>query len=174
MGNPVVLYSVQSFLAYYINTRYYQGVHYVWCSPYYNCATNAALVPTIPYTASPKKIYERLMDDISITDFHHNKYEIKRNTMGLLKGAKIMLGKGKINDEDYNSIEVTVKKCQEGNAIIEYFRPLIYVIPYELNEAHIKSVEINERALPLSNEFIIDELTAGMFDIIDSKGGIRF
>lgn len=171
MSEPVVLYSVQSYLAYYINTNYYNKIHYAWCASSFDCETKSALSPKTAHTSNPKNIYENLMKDISTPDNHYKRPEIHRNTVGLLKGASIMLQKNVITESQYDSIRTIIKKCQKGAAVSEYFRPLVYVIPFELNKPLIKSVEIGKRALPLSDEFIIEELPKGNFDIIDIKGG---
>lgn len=174
MNDPVVLYSVQSYLAYYINTHFYNSVHYVWCASSFDSETNATLTPKLPYTSNPKHIYNSFKKDISTNDNHYIRSEIRRNTVGLLNGANVMLNKGKITNEQFALVKTIIKNCQKGNAVIEYFRPLIYVIPYELNKQIIRPVEVEKRALPLSNEYIIEELTEGKFDIIDIKeGGLR-
>lgn len=173
MNDAVVLYSVQSALAFYINEEYYNKKHYAWCSPFFDYRTESRRTPAVPYTSNPKDIYNKLKENISIIDRHYNRSEIERNVMGLLRGAQIMREKERITESTYLDIKSIIKTSQDGLNIKEYFRPLLYVIPYKLNENLIKSVSVEDRALPFSSEYIIEELPSGNFSIIDYMGGDR-
>lgn len=174
MKEPVVLYSVQSYLAYYINTEFYGGKHYVWCAPFFDSNKESHLTPKLPYTSNPIDIFKAYNKDISMCDKHYPRNEIERNTVALLKGARIMYKKGGIDESTYNQIEKTIDNCSKDERVIEYFRPLIYVIPYKLNKSIVKKVDVDKRAGTLSPEYLIEALPTERFSIIDlGQEGIK-
>lgn len=174
MKEPVVLYSIQSYLAYYINTRYYGDKHYVWCAPFFDSSKESGLTPKLPYTSNPIDVYKSFYNDISIHDRHYKRKEIQRNTVGLLNGAKIMRNKGVITEDIYQKIVKTIDSCSEDEKINEYFRPLIYVIPYEINKNKVREVDVDEGAGALSPEYIIEGLLTDDFSVIDlGEEGIK-
>ncbi len=113
MKEPVVLYSIQSYLAYYINTTYYDDKHFVWCAPFFDSNKESGLTPKLPYTSNPIDIFKSYYKDITIRDRHYKCNEIKRNTVALLKGAKIMYSKGAINEETLQKIRRTINLCSK-------------------------------------------------------------
>lgn len=174
MKKPVVLYSIQSYLAYFINTKYYCGKHYVWCAPYFDSNREAALMPKLAYTSNPIDILKAFYKDITIHDRHYKDSEIKRNTVGLLKGASTMHSKGVIDDDTLSKIKKIIHQCSKDEKKAEYFRPLIYVIPYTANQSLIKEVTPRRRAAALSPEYLIEALPADNFSIIDlGEEGIK-
>ncbi len=52
---PLVLYSVNTYLAFMINERYYEGKHYVWCSEVFDARDRdrLGLYGNIPPTSNP-------------------------------------------------------------------------------------------------------------------------
>lgn len=174
MRDPVVLYSIQSYLAYYINTKYYGDKHYAWCAPFFDSNKESELTPKLPYTSNPVSIYKSFYRDITIQDNHYQKQEIERNTVGLLHGAEIMKRKKAITEEVYEKIKRTIASCLKDERISEYFRPLIYVIPYGVNKAKVREVDVGEGAGTLSPEYIIEGLSTDDFSIIDlGKEGLE-
>lgn len=174
MKNPVVLYSIQSYLAYYINTTYYGDRHFVWCAPFFDSNKESGLTPKLPYTSNPIDIFKSYYKDITIHDRHYKCTEIKRNTVALLKGAKIMHTKGVIDDSTFDKIKKTINLCSKDEKVAEYFRPLIYVIPYELNKVLVKEVDVGKSAGTLSPEYLIEALPTDSFSIIDlGEEGIK-
>ncbi len=167
MKEPVILYSIQSYLAYYINTRYYNNIHYVWCAPFFDSNKESGLTPKLAYTSNPIDIFKSYYRDITVRDRHYKRPEIERNTVALLKGATIMKDKGAISDETYEKIKKTISSCSQDEKISEYFRPLIYVIPYETNKHLINEVDVDKSAGTLSPEYIIENLPTDKFNIID-------
>lgn len=167
MKEPVVLYSIQSYLAYYINTKYYGDKHYAWCAPFFDTKKESGLTPKLPYTSNPIDVYKSFYNDISVHDRHYDRKEVQRNTMGLLKGASIMKDAGTISEAVYQKIVKTIDSCLKDEKIAEYFRPLIYVIPYENNKEKIREVDVDEGAGTLSPEYIIEGLLTNDFSVID-------
>ena len=174
MRNPVVLFSIQSYLAYYINTTYYNNKHYVWCAPFFDSKKQSRLIPELPYTSNPIDIFKAYHKDISIRDNHYIRGEIQRNTVALFKGACIMYDNGKIDKKAFDTIKTIIDNSIKDQHISEYFRPLIYIIPYRLNEAFITNVLPNEAAGTLSPEYLLEGLPTNRFSIIDlGEEGIR-
>ena len=142
-------------------------MHYVWCAPFFDYNKESALTPRVPYTSNPIDVFRSLRKDILIYDNHKERNEIHRNVIGLLRGANIMYSSGKISKEDYDELQHKIVLCQKDENFREYFRPLIYVIPYALNQTIIKKVPCDKAALTLSSEYIIKSLPRSNFNIID-------
>jgi hypothetical protein len=159
MPDPLVLYSTQTLLAYRINQRYYKEKHWVLCSPYRGRGSAAAFDSTVPPSSSPFEIYRNLHEDVQGNDQHSAK--IKANKEGLLRGANAKLKKGIINRDIVGEIAAVVNKAQVSD-----FSPVLYVIPYQRVVKQIKLVPVEQRAHPLSDEYQIDLLPRGHFDII--------
>ena len=150
--NNCFLYSVNSYLAYYINEKYYKGIHYVWCAPLFNNENN-------PPSSNPKKIYASLQEDVKGNDKHSAK--IQQNKVGLLKGAESMFDTGKITKEEKEDILFIVHEAD-----ISDFTPLLYIIDKKLTADKIIKVPLKERANTHSDEFLIKNLHTDEFDVI--------
>lgn len=159
---PLILYSVNTYLAYMINERYYDSQHYVWCSEVFDARTHHQLgrYGHIPPTSNPYEIYHNLYEEVRLSDRHSTKIEQNRN--GILRGAKAKLLNGIIVPEQYDEIERIIKSVD-----ISDFRPILYVIPYNNVAADVHEVPIEERAHPLSIEYRIDSLDRVYFDPIE-------
>lgn len=146
------LYSVNSYLAHWINENFYQGIHYVWCTPLFNCENN-------PPSSNPKEIYNSLIEDVKRQDKHSDK--IRKNKLGLLKGTEKMFELGIITQKERDDILLIIRE-----ASINKFSPLLYII--DLNQAGKKfnPVPREERANILSDEYIIKNLYTDEFDVI--------
>jgi hypothetical protein len=155
----LLLYSINSWLSYKIAEAYFQDVHYVWCSPFFN-ATRIN-----PPSSNPIDIYNNLRSDVDGKDRHSSKIEQIR--AGIIKGANIKKNHGIITEEQEQEIIEIVNAAE-----IEDFRPLIYIIPTEKVEKIVKQVSVKYKADKFSQEYIIEELHKNMFDIIDFEGRI--
>lgn len=157
----IVLYSTNTYLAYHINEIYYDSKHFVWCSPVFNPNVLSEEDPRrrIPPSSSPYNIYKTLKEDVEKADLHSAK--IRDNKEGLMKGAGIMYRNEIIDLKTKATIEKIIK-----TATINDFIPLLYVIPYQLVANKINTVEVSDRANPLSEEYQIIDLLKGEFDII--------
>jgi hypothetical protein len=67
-----------------------------------------------------------------------------------------------ITEEDFREIGMILK-----GALLNDFRPLIYVIPIDGITSLVENVPIEDKAHPLSEEYIITELPRAAFDIIE-------
>jgi hypothetical protein len=160
MKTPIILYSASTWLAYSIAERFY-GVHYAWCTAFYDGIT-APRHFNIPPTSSPAEIYRNLEEETRRGDLHSN--AITRNVNGIMTGAKAKLETGVITDAQYDAIEVVVEEAK-----IPDFRPVLYVILFDLLEGRIPEVPVSQRAHPLSLEYRIEDLRSGCFDLLELR-----
>ncbi|MDP2313782.1 MAG: hypothetical protein Q8P41_12815 [Pseudomonadota bacterium] len=145
-------------LAYNINMRYYGGLHYLWCTPYFGSDYQSPHF-TVPPSSSPLEIYQALSHEINGSDKHGTK--IKLNRMGVRKGAEHMAIRGKITVDTKNEI-IAISKA----ALPQQFRPLLCVIPRLEAVPFYHKVPIKNRANPLSHEYILADLPQSAFDLI--------
>ncbi len=155
-----VLYSVNTWLAYNLSKRYYTGVHYVWCSPIFNSRNHPSFDATPPPTSCPADIYHSLAEEVRRRDGHSAK--IAENRRGLLNGAQKKLAAGSITTDELREIHEIADAATHSD-----FRPLLYVIPYAGVSHLLKPVPVSERAHPMSQEYVIEELPTELFDTIE-------
>ena len=162
MADPLLLYSINSWLAYIIAERYYRSEHYVWCSPFFNSRTISSIDATTPPTSNPYEIYCNLLDEVSNGDRHSAK--IKENKVGILKGASFKKQAGVITEGQERDIVSIVDLAETRD-----FKPLLYLIPFHLTSGSLKEVPISERAHPLSIEYVIESLPRTHFEVIEFR-----
>jgi hypothetical protein len=160
MPDPLLLYSTNTWLAYAISQRYYNGSHFVWCSPFKGPGSTPLYANATPPSSSPLEIYRSLSADVNAVDQHSSK--IAANKVGLLKGATIKRDQGKIDENTFNEITAVIDSSSKRD-----FRPLLYVIPYSLVANVILRVPVEQRAHPLSDEFIVEDLRSDLFDVLE-------
>ena len=153
MANCNILYSVNTFLAYKINEQFYKGTHYVWCAPKFNCEEN-------PPSSNPKEIMRNLMNEVQKGDLHS--YKIEQNRMGLLNGVEVKGRQNIINDHQKKMLIEIITKAD-----IRYFRPILYIIPYNKIKKKIISVDCLDKADWFSEEYKIENLLSKEFDVIE-------
>ena len=146
------LYSVNSYLAHYINEKFYNGKHYVWCAPKFIENAN-------PPSSNPRDIYLSLRKAIDGGDKHSAK--ISQIKLGLIKGAEIMYAGGGITEAQRDDILILI-----NNAEIDLFLPLLYIIDKSKVIGRIKDVSRLKRASLLSEESLISDLHTDEFDIV--------
>jgi hypothetical protein len=160
VDSHLVLYSVNTEIAFLINENYYHQSHYVWCSPYFDCENRDKFLRKNPSSSNPFDIYYKFKHDIDSKDRHSS--AIQENKAGLLKGVTAKKSQGIIDDNQEQEILEIIDKAQ-----FEDFRPLIYVIPVSNVKGLGKLAPIKKRANPFSKEYIIEELPRHFFDMID-------
>ncbi len=156
---PLLLYSVNTWLAYSIAETFYDGEHYVWCTPYFSSRAAPAHV-RLPPTSAPCTIYRSLADEVKAGDRHSAK--IRDNRMGISRGMNAKLQNGTIDERQSGRIVDVL-----NGAEIRDFRPLLYVIPFDRVREIVAPVEVADRAHPLSAEFLIERLPRMHFDVIE-------
>lgn len=161
MKEPLLLYSTNTWLAYAIAERYYDGVHFAWCSPVYD-GTRADAHVNIPPSSSPADLYRLLRDEVQRGEQHSAVLEQKRK--GLIRGAEERCAQGLIGDAELEAIRETV----ERSTLSEY-RPVLYLIPYDRVRDMVIEPSVSERAHPFSIEFKVDPLPREFFDVLELK-----
>jgi hypothetical protein len=159
-----LLYSANTWLSYNLSIRYYGGVHYVWCSPIFSIKNHPGFHATPPPTSCPSDIYHNLLEEVRRRDGHSAK--IKDNRSGLSSGAQIQHSNGIITERELNEIEEIIAAADYSD-----FRPLLYLIPFGGVSHLLKEVPVRNRAHPLSQEYIIEELPTELFDAIELEKG---
>lgn len=152
-----ILFSVCTKKAYDINTEYYNGLHFVWCAPFFND-------PLQPPTSNPYSIYTLLQDIILHGDIHAK--EITDNKAGLLRGVSAREKQGIITADDRKLINSLIDRDKKTD---NYF-PVIYVIPVSKltnYKARCEKQEKEKCASRSSEEYIIKDLKAEEFYLID-------
>ena len=158
-ANPVVFYSANTWLAYNIAERYYRGEHYVWCTPFFDSNVPGFRYTVAP-TSTPRDVCINLYKEANRGDRHSTK--IADNKVGILKGAAYKKAAGVINERQQSEIAAIVAAAERQD-----FTPLLYIIPAGPVTALLKDVPVEERANPLSVEYIIEALPHRCFDVIE-------
>jgi hypothetical protein len=151
-----LLYSTNVYLKHWVQEKYWDGTHYVWCSEHFDNPPGLHLPPS----ANPANIYKRLKDDIAGRDTHSEK--IAQQKASLVELATRWSDNGQIKPTDCEEILFKVE-----TAAWEDWKPLIYVIPRALLEARMKPVPIAKRASSQANEYIISDLHRNEFEVIE-------
>ena len=159
MSDPLLLYSTATWLAFMVAERYYGGLHYVWCSPFYSSASMPSYTG-VPPTACPAEIYRNLQSEVRAGDRHSEK--IRSNKAGILRGAAAKHCSGVVSDDELREIEDVVRIAETSD-----FRPLLLVMPFSRVKELARGVPPSDRAHPLSPELLIEELPRDRFDIVD-------
>lgn len=163
LGLPLLLYSVNTTLAFLINEHYYGQRHYAWCTPFFDMRrSQASTFGNAPASANPFEIYGALLRDIRTRDRHSAL--IAQNKAGIRRGATARLQRAQISQAAATEIEQVVAMSE-----ISDYVPLIYVIPTSGVRAMVKAVPASERAHPLSREFIVEDLPRAKFDVINTE-----
>jgi hypothetical protein len=160
MEKPLILYSTNTWLAFMIAQRYYKTEHYVWCTPYFDPRKSGDHESAVPPTSSPFEVYRSLAAEVTRRDRHSEK--IKENRAGILRGANAKRHSGVIDAGQEKDIVSIVDHADSGD-----FRPLMYVIPYSEVIDRMREPPPEDKAHPLSEEYIIDSLPRALFDIIE-------
>ncbi len=161
MTEPL-LYSVNAYLAWAINERYYAGSHYVWCTAAFDTRAEGAYGAhsSTPPSSTPKEIFGELQRAAAAGDKGSEKIASVR--VGIVNGAHTKLSDGKISSEIFDEIMLVIDRCE-----IRDFRPLLYLLPREGVADKLKPVPVDQRAHPLSMEYIIENLSKPEFDVIE-------
>jgi hypothetical protein len=160
MSDPLVLYSVNTLLAYRINEHFYGQMHYVWCSPFFTASGTSLLDVPAPPSSTPCDICRTYLDDVLRQDRHSA--AIRNNRNGIKSGLEIKRADGVISAEQHQELEEIVSK-----APLEDFRPLLFVIPVQGIADLVEEVPLLQRAHPFSREYRIECLPRSHFDVLD-------
>jgi hypothetical protein len=109
MPDPLVLYSVNTLMAYRINEHFYGQIHYVWCSPFFNAGATSALDNQAPPSSTPCDICRAYLDDVQRQDRHSA--AIRNNRSGIKSGLAAKRADGVISAEQHRELEKIVSKA---------------------------------------------------------------
>jgi len=165
MTAPLILYSTNTWLSFVIAQRFYGAQHYVWCTPYFDPRRDGADESAVPPTSSPLEIYRSLAEEVRRGDRHSSK--IKDNRVGILRGASAKRQAGIITEQQEAQIASVVNLAESRD-----FRPLLFVIPYTAAATLLREPPPEDKAHPMSAEFVADALPRTCFDVID-LGDVR-
>lgn len=157
---PILYYSTNTWLSFGIAQRYYDAIHYVWCSPQITPNNRGYFDSHVPPTANPIEVFKSLYNEVRNGDRHSPK--VRENKVGILRGASAKRASGIIGEKEEREIAAVIERAE-----LKDFRPLMYIIPASLVADRIREVPVEERAAPLSFEFIIPELPRSCFDVIE-------
>lgn len=161
MPDPLLLFSVNTLLAYMISECFYGQRHYVWCSPCFDSRSRFNTVDcTNPPTSNPAEIYHNLYEETRRGDRHSAK--IDENRSGILRGADCNKSVGIITGEQEQRILSIV-----NSAGVQDFKPLLYIIPFHRVADLLKDVPVTDLAHPLSFEYKIERLPRDNFDVVE-------
>lgn len=161
MPEPLLLYSANTWLAFSIAERFYAGVHYAWCSPFFSPPSKLAGFAAPP-TAIPREIFENLWHEAVEGDIHSS--FVERNRVGILRGAEVRKAAKVITDEQEAEIAEIVSLADVRN-----FMPVLFVVPFAAIRERAKVVPPRERAHPMSVEYRIEELPRSSFDVLELR-----
>lgn len=154
-----VLYSCNHAIKFFINERYREGIHYVWCSEFFDSRWILTLMGRIPKSSNPAQIYMDMEEAVDPFDYHD--YKIADQRSKLLIQAQRWLDDGEITDQNFKEIAVLAKRSDW-----DLWRPLLYVIPRtELINQRLEHVPPEERA-NIGMEYRIKELHHNEFDVV--------
>lgn len=161
MAGPV-LYSTNPWIAHQLTKEYLNGIHYVWCSEYFDpaMAPPGSVCSAIAPSSSPKGIFEALKRDCDNEDTHSALIKNYRKTFKRL--AKNWLADSTIGKSDHEEILARLKSNSW-----KIWRPVLYVIPRENIDKgnRLIKVPLKYRA-SIGPELQIHDLALHEFDII--------
>ncbi|MBQ3166501.1 MAG: hypothetical protein IJC01_04100 [Clostridia bacterium] len=169
---PILLYSINSRLAYNINKRYYKK-HYVWCATKFNTNDNPVADRNNPDSSNPFEILKTFNEEIKkvLKDLHHTPHFLIERLNGVLYGLEI--NRDCLGEELCKDLSENIKQQRDNNTIWQQLKPVIYVIPYSLVKDRITPVPPSKTAGILSEEYILTDLKDEEFDVITDFGEIK-
>ena len=157
-----ILYSSNVFLKLLIQERFFNDVHYVWCSEYFDSEKEYAYSTgaLVGASSNPADIYRQLKRDVDSRDQHSLKIQEQRASFNARAIEKVE--DGGITQQDKEDIIYMTE-----NADILWWRPLIYVIPVtDSVRERVQKVPL-EKCASLGPEYIIADLKRSEFDVIE-------
>lgn len=162
MKKPLFLYSTNTWLAYAIAEQYYNGIHWVWCSPFFRPHDRLESASAMPVSAIPGEIADHLLRDIDSGDMHS--HLINRNRIGIARGASAKRQVGVITAEQEAEIQHMAEKAE-----LRDFKPLVFVMAFPKVQHQLVVIPPAERAHPASREYRHERLRRRWFDVLELR-----
>ena len=160
-GSNQLLYSVNPWIKFHIQSRFRGDRHYVWCSeqPDSRVLDRNTLAALVPPSSNPVEIYVDLANAVRRNERHHSKIDSIRTTYTTL--AANWVSDGSMSSADRDELIYLLEHVE-----INQWRPMMYVIPRGLVLARMRVVHPSKRA-GLGMEYIIDVLAGNEFDLLE-------
>jgi hypothetical protein len=158
----LLLYSANPWIKYVIQDNYRGGRHYVWCSDHADSRilNKYSLGANVPSSSNPIEIYQGLKAAVSSRDRHNSKIvEVKATYQALLLPQWI--ADGTLGEFERDEILYLLE-----NAEIDYWRPVLYLIPRSSVEKRLEPVPASKRA-GIGMEYIISDLHSDEFEFVE-------
>jgi hypothetical protein len=160
MSGPL-LYSTNTLMNFIIQQRFRSDIHWVWCSEVFDSRKSGSYsdASLVAPSSNPADIYRELQRDVAGKDSHSAKITAQKASLTAL--AVQWEANGDITTEHQQEIIYMVT-----TAAIEYWRPLLYVIPRMLVQKRLQLVPIEKRA-GFGTEYIIADLRRDEFELLE-------
>lgn len=158
----LLLYSANPWIKHVIQDNYRGGRHYVWCSDHADSRilNKYSLGANVPSSSNPIEIYQGLKAAVSSRDRHNSKIvEVKATYQALLLPQWI--ADGTLGEFERDEILYLLE-----NAEIDYWRPVLYLIPRSSVEKRLEPVPASKRA-GIGMEYIIGDLHSDEFEFVE-------
>lgn len=158
-----ILYSTNPWIAHEFSMKYRAGIHFVWCSEYFDPSTASSVssAALIAPSSSPVNIFRTLKSDCEREDSHSSLIKNYRKTFTRL--AKSWLADGSITAAQCDEMIATVKSKSW-----RIWRPVLYIIPSENIIANNRLQRVNHKSrASYGEEMQIIDLAKHEFDIIE-------
>jgi hypothetical protein len=159
---PCVMWSAGNRVSHRIAQEYF-GYHYVWCTPTFEKAAvgRYAIGAAQPASSDPATIYRRLWAATRPGSADQHDRDVAQHRSTLEGVAQRLFASGRIDQSASEEIAAYVTSAHVTDWV-----PLIYAIPYGPVASRIRLVPPAFRA-GQSMEYIIPDLVAGEFDVIE-------
>lgn len=154
--DPVLLFSVNSKLAFRIAEKYYQGVHYAWFAPRFDFGNLQ------PASSNPRSICNHILISIVSHDTHCEK--LKRIRQGMREGARVKLKNGIITEDQELEIRALIERSEVDLSLM---MPVVFVGAWHSLKDSCEVVPVEDAASKNSKEYIGRNLPRELFDVID-------
>ena len=143
-----LLYSTNTWVKYWVQQRFRDDIHYVWCSANFDSTALGKNSPGAwtPPTSNPADIYKDLAEACRRNDGHNKKIAEQRASLTRLAVSWELAGE--ISREDKEEIIYMVK-----NAGFDQWKPLVYVFVRAMVKSRLERVPPEKRANPAEDEF---------------------
>jgi hypothetical protein len=159
----LLLYSTNPWIAHDISKKYLKGIHFVWCSEYFDpkMAPHGSAEYAVAPSSSPKGIFQTLKDDCEREDDHSQLIIRYKKTFSNL--ARAWLADSTINKDQYDEILTTVRSKSW-----KIWRPVLYLIPKEPIKSSCRLITVPRKSrASIGPELKIENLTESEFDFIE-------
>lgn len=157
----LLLYSTNVCIKLYIQSRFRNDIHYVWCSEVFDskAENRYSRFANIARSSNPADIYRALIEEVKDGDM--DGANIQKKKASLQQVAVRWEEDGEISRKGLEEITVIIE-----SAGVQEWRPVLYVIPRHLVENDLEEVPRYNRS-KTGMEYLIRNLKRSDFDVIE-------